>query len=207
MTTRKWYGAPLPAPNPQRVRMFLSEKRLPIPEVTVNLIKGEHKKLGDKNPVQQIPILELEDGTTISESISICRFLEEEDPTCEPILFGRSAKEKALIDQWIRRVEFIFMMPLGMFWIHAHPFTKALPRKKFPEFGEESRKQLIKAMYWFDKHMSDAYLAGTNEFTMADIALASSVDFAEFVGVPLPEDCVKLRAWRERIKARPSAKL
>ena len=203
---RKWYGAPLPAPNPQRVRMFLHEKRINIPEVTVSIIAGEHKTLGHKNPAQQLPFLELEDGTVIAETMSICRFLEEEDPQREPVLFGRTPLQKGLIDQWIRRVEFILMTPIAMFWVHAHPLTKRLPRTKYPEFGEDCRTQALKAMQWFNKQMTKDYLAG-EEFTAADIALTSSIDFAEFIGVVVPEDCTNLLKWRERVKARPSANL
>jgi glutathione S-transferase len=196
-----WYGAPLPAPNPQRVRVFLQEKGLKIPEVTVNLLKLEHKKLKDKNPLQQVPVLELEDGTTLSETISICRYIEEQFPAAEPKLFGVTALQKGLIDQWIRRVEFILMVPLGMFWVNAHPYTKHLDRKRFADFGENSKETVIKNMIWFDKHMPSDFLAG-NDFSMADIALLSTIDFANFVGVQVPEECNRLSAWKARVDSR-----
>ena len=202
----QWYGAPLPAPNPQRVRVFLNEKGIVVPEVTVNLLTREHKKLGDKNPAQQVPILELENGQTISESVAICRYFEEEYPEKLPRLFGNTAYEKATIDQWIRRVEFVFMMPLGIYWVHAHPYTKGLGIKRFPDFGEANKSQVIRAMAWFDEHMVGDYLVGPN-FSMADIALLSSIDFAGFLDIPIPEECKRLTNWKSLMNSRQSANL
>ena len=122
----KLYGAPMPAPNPRRVRIFLAEKGIDLPETPVDMRKREHKSADfrAKNSMGQLPALELDDGTCISETVAICRYFEETHP--EPPLFGRTAVEKALVDQWIRRVEFAVMMPVGNFWRHAHPYTAAL---------------------------------------------------------------------------------
>lgn len=196
----------MPAPNPQRVRMFLHEKGLRITEVSVNLLKAEQKQLGDKNPLQQVPFLELEDGTIITESVSICRFLEEENPSAEPKLFGSTALEKAIVDQWIRRIEFQLMVPVGMFWVHAHRLTANLPRKKYPEFGETSKENALKNFQFFENNMKGDFVAGSF-FSMADIVLCSVVDFAEFTGITLPETCTKLQMWRAKMKARASANL
>src|SRR5512143_544481 len=100
----KLYGAPMPAPNPRRVRVFLAEKGVDLPETPVDLMKREHKSEEHRarNSLGQVPTLELDDGTMISETVSICRYLEALHP--EPPLFGRSAVEQALVDMWIRRV-------------------------------------------------------------------------------------------------------
>ena len=102
----KLYNDDDPAPNPRRVRIFLKEKGLDIPFVATRIMKREHKSPEHmaRNPLGQLPTLELDDGSYLSESVSICRYLEELHP--HPNLFGRDAKEKATIDMWTRRIEF-----------------------------------------------------------------------------------------------------
>ena len=109
----KLYGAPMPAPNPRRVRMFLAEKGIELAETPVNLMKREHKspEYRAKNSLGQVPTLELDDGTAISETVAICRYFEELQP--EPRLFGRTPLEKAQVDMWVRRVEFQLMQPVA----------------------------------------------------------------------------------------------
>src|ERR1700761_6114970 len=99
------YGAPNPAPNPRRVRIFLAEKGIELAETPVDLMKREHKSPEHvaRNSLGQVPTLELDDGTTISETVSICRYLEALHP--EPPMFGRTPVEQALVDMWIRRIE------------------------------------------------------------------------------------------------------
>ena len=94
----KLYGAPMPAPNPRRVRIFLAEKGIDLPETRVNMMKREHKspEFRAKNSMGQLPALELDDGTCISETVAICRYFEETHP--EPPMFGKTAVEKALIE-------------------------------------------------------------------------------------------------------------
>src|ERR1700710_900166 len=96
------YGTPNPAPNPRRVRIFLAEKGIDLPETNVDMRKGEHKapEFVAKNSLGQLPTLELDDGTVIAETVAICRYFEEIQP--EPSLFGRTAKEKANVDMWVR---------------------------------------------------------------------------------------------------------
>jgi glutathione S-transferase len=138
------YGAPNPAPNPRRVRIFLAEKGIDLPETRIDMMKREHKsaEFRAKNPMGQIPTLELDDGTCISETVSICRYLEALHP--DKPLFGTTALEQAQIDMWIRRVEFQLMTPVGMFWRHAHPLTAAL-LTQFKDFGESNRDLYARA--------------------------------------------------------------
>ena len=200
----KLYGAPMPAPNPRRVRIFLAEKGIDLPETPIDMRQREHKSPEHKarNSLGQVPTLELDDGTCISETVSICRYFEEVQP--DPPLFGTSAVEKALVDMWIRRTEFTVMMPVGNFWRHAHPFTARL-LTQFKEFGESNRETYAGAQRWLDRELADRpYLAG-DSFTVADICLLTTVDFADWIGLPLSEDASNLLAWRERVSARPSA--
>jgi glutathione S-transferase len=200
----KLYGAPNPAPNPRRVRIFLAEKGVDLPETPIDMRKREHKapEFREKNPTGQIPVLELEDGRTLSETVAICRYFEALHP--DPPLFGRDAFEQAEIDMWIRRVEFVLMTPVGMFWRHAHPYTAAL-LTQFKDFGESNRETVRSAMMWFDRQLRGRdYIAGPT-YTMADICALTTVDFADFIGLPIPEDAPDLNAWHARVTARPSA--
>ena len=200
----KLYGAPMPAPNPRRVRIFLAEKGVDLPETPVDRRKREHKsaEFRAKNSMGQLPALELDDGTCISETVAICRYFEETHP--EPPMFGRTAVEKALVDQWIRRVEFAVMMPVGNFWRHAHPFTAAL-LTQFKDFGESNKETYRGAQKYVDRELEGREFLVGDSYTMADICLLSTVDFAEWIGLPVEDEFTNLKAWRERVKARPSA--
>jgi glutathione S-transferase len=202
--TMKLFGERNPAPNPRRVRIFLAEKALQLPYEEVSIPKRAHKspEFRAKNSLGQLPVLELDDGTTLCESISICRYLEELHPT--PSLFGETALERAQIDMWIRRVEFVVMQPITAVWVHTHPLTARLGHQ-FKDFGESRRELTSKAMRWLDGELSlNDFVAGSR-FSMADIAALTSIDFAAFVGLPVPSDCERLRAWHARVSARPSA--
>lgn len=198
------YGAPMPAPNPRRVRIFLAEKGIDLPETTVDMRKREHKspEYRAKNSLGQIPMLELDDGTCISETVAICRYFEETHP--ETPMFGRTAVEKAQVDMWIRRIEFTVMMPVGMFWRHAHPFTAAL-LTQFKDFGESNRETYNGAQKWLNRELEGRGFLVGDSLTMADICLLSTVDFADWIGLPVLEEYEHLAAWRARMKARPSA--
>lgn len=198
------YGAPMPAPNPRRVRIFLAEKGVDLPETKVNMMKREHKssEFRAKNSMGQLPTLELDDGTCISETVAICRYFEETNP--EPPLFGKTAVEKALIDQWIRRVEFAVMMPVGNFWRHAHPLTAAL-LTQYKDFGESNKETYKGAQKYLDRELEGREFLVGDSYSMADICLLSTVDFAEWIGLPVEEEFKNLTAWRARVKARPSA--
>lgn len=205
----KLYNENDPAPNPRRVRIFMKEKGVDIELVATPLMQRAHKSPEHlaRNPLGQVPVLELDDGTHLSESVSICRYLEELHP--EPNLFGRDAKERATIDMWARRVEFRLMMPLGQIWVHTHPFTAAVAAatmgQQFKEFGAANRKPFDNACRLFDGELAKRqYIAG-DRYTMADIVGQTTFDFARFIGVDIPEDCKHLAAWYARVGARPSA--
>ncbi len=201
----KLYGAPMPAPNPRRVRIFLAEKGIHLTETPIDLMKREHKspEHRTRNSLGQVPTLELDDGTTISETVAICRYFEETHP--EPPLFGRTAKEKALVDMWVRRMEFVLMMPVGNYWRHAHPRTAAL-LTQYKDFGQSNVDSFAGAQKWLDRELAAGgpFIAGES-FSMADICALSTVDFAGWIGLPLDPALTNLIAWHERVSARPSA--
>lgn len=198
------YGAPSPAPNPRRVRIFLAEKGIDLPETPVSLMKGEHKSPEHRarNSLGQVPTLVLDDGTAISETVAICRYFDEVQP--DPPLFGTSPVEKALVDMWVRRVEFTVMQPVGNFWRHAHPRTAAL-LTQYKDFGESNRDAYGRALGWLDRELDGRTFVAGEAYSMADICALTTVDFADWIGLPVPEDLANVRGWRERVSARPSA--
>ncbi|HTQ13480.1 MAG TPA: glutathione S-transferase family protein [Rhizomicrobium sp.] len=202
----KLYDEANPAPNPRKVRVFLAEKGIDIARERVPLMKRAHKSPEHlaRNPLGQVPVLELDDGTFLSESIAICRYIEALHP--DPPLFGSDAKAQALVEMWIRRVEFCLWTPMGQVWINDDPRTAAVNPHQFPEYGRRNRKLVAAAMKWLDAELADGrpWFAGA-AYSMADIALLCGVDFAKFVNMEMPDDAAHLRAWHERASARPSA--
>lgn len=185
--------------------MFLSEKGLSVPLKLLSIVGGEHKAsdFTSKYPPGQLPVLELDDGRMIGESVSICRYFEALHP--EPPLFGNGALEIAEIDMWIRRVEMTLMIAVGQVWMHTHPFTARVVKPQYTEYGESNRPRALEAMRRFDRELGGRdYVAGA-AFSVADIILISTIDFATFIGLPMPDDVPALRDWHMRISARPSA--
>jgi glutathione S-transferase len=200
----KLYDELMPAPNPRRVRMFLAEKGVEIPIERVPMRERAHKspEFMAKNSLGQLPALELDDGEVIAESVAICRYLESLHP--EPPLFGRDDRDRAIVDMWIRRIEFQLMSPIGQFWRHAHPYTASLVNQ-FKDFGESNREQAERAYRWLDGELEGRDWIAGDDFTVADIVAISTVDFGSFIEIDPPADCANVIAWRERVSARPSA--
>ena len=199
-----FYDSPNPAPNPRRVRIFAAEKGIDLSSKEVSIPKREQKapEYVAKNPRGQTPILELDDGLVIAESVAIMRYLEAEHP--DPPLFGTTAREIAEIEMWNRRVEMILMPAIAAVWVHTHPFTAALPGRN-AEWGESNRPRVVEGMRFFDGSLEGReYLAGS-AFSAADILLLTTVDFAKFIGLDMPSECANLLRWHERVSARPSA--
>ncbi|OHB30324.1 MAG: glutathione S-transferase [Phenylobacterium sp. RIFCSPHIGHO2_01_FULL_69_31] len=200
----KLYGEDNPAPNPRRVRIFLAEKGGSVEHVRVPMRERGHKAADflAKNSLGQLPTLELDDGMFLSESVSICRYLDETLPG--PSLFGSTARERAEVDMWIRRIEFQLMNPIGQIWRHTHPLTAAL-LTQFKDFGESNRPRIEQIYHWLDSELAGkAFIAG-EAYSMADIIALTTVDFGLLIGVPIPADCANVLAWHGRVSARPSA--
>jgi glutathione S-transferase len=202
----KLYGENNPAPNPRKVRIYLAEKGIEVPQERVAMTKREHKapEFLKKNSLGQVPVLELDDGTHLSESVAICRYFEVLHPA--PPLFGRDAREQAFVEMWMRRAEFRLWNPMGQVWINDDPRTAVVNPSQFPEYGQKNRKVVAGAMKWLDGELVDGrpWLAG-DTYSMADIVLLCGIDFSKFVNMDMPEDAQHLRAWHARASARPSA--
>ena len=198
------FNSPNPAPIPRRVRIFAAEKGIALPMRDLSIPAREHKAPDylALNPRGQTPALRLDDGTVITESVAICRYLEAIHP--EPRLFGTGAVDQALVEMWCRRVEWIAMPPIGAVWVHTHAFTAALPGRN-AEWGEANRPRVDDALRFFDASLAGRSFLASDHFSVADILLLTTIDFAAFIGMPLPQDLAHLREWHTRVSARPSA--
>lgn len=193
------------APNPRRVQIFLAEKGIEVPLEQVDITIGVNRKppfLG-KNPIGSVPVLELDDGTCIAESVSICRYFEALHP--DPPLFGSTPLEVATIDMWLRRVELNVMSMVGMVWINDHPLTAPM----FPQNIPAAKQGRVRAAMGYkvldDQLASSTFIAG-DAYTVVDAVALATIDFAvDLVGVPYAEDMVNLKRWHDLVSARPSA--
>src|SRR5262245_33581638 len=109
------------SPSPRRVRIYLAEKGISVPLVPVDMGALEHKQeaISSRNPLRRLPVLELDDGTILTETVAICRYFEELHP--EPVLFGRGALGKALVEMWHRRIELHLYASVSAAFRHIHP--------------------------------------------------------------------------------------
>ncbi len=200
------YDTPSPAPNPRRVRIFAAEKGIDLQLQSVSLMAREHKSAEHlaRNPLGQMPVLELEDGTPISESVAICRYLEAVYPDVP--LFGSSALEIAQIEMWIRRTEFTLGGPVRNYWVNVHPFTAQVVPERFEDFGNANVPHAMAAMAMFNAALADSNFIASAHISMADIVLLSTIDFAAFIGLAMPDNLTHLRRWHQDMSARPSAR-
>ena len=195
-----------PSPNARRVHIFMSELGIECERVAVDIRAAENlsAEFLAKNPGGRVPVLELDDGTFIGESVAICRYLESIAPsTGAPKLFGDDGLAAAQIDMWQRRVEFNFLLELaGAFRNLTGVFKDRDTCVK--EWGEVCAERAPKALDMFDAQLGKSeYLAG-DHFSIADITLGISLDFASMVKVfELPE-LPNLTRWKTQMDARAS---
>jgi glutathione S-transferase len=194
------------APNPRRVNIFLAEKGIDVPREILNIPAKEHLTPAIKalNPVQTLPILVLDDGTAISETVAICRYFEELQP--EPVLLGRTPVEKALIEMWQRRMEFNILNRVAAVFRHTHPAMAELEVPQVADWAEANRPRVLKGLQMLDDQLGkSAYVAGDN-FSIADITALVGVDFTKVGRIEVPDTLLNLARWRQEVSARPSAK-
>ncbi|WP_394892189.1 glutathione S-transferase [Mesorhizobium sp. AaZ16] len=193
------------APNPRRVRVFLAEKGIEVPLAPVDMGAMEHKgeEVASRNPLRRLPVLELDDGTVICESVAICRYFEELHP--EPALFGRGALGKALVEMWQRRMEFNLLAPVAQAFRHIHPAMKEWEAPQIPEWGEANKPKAIAFLRILESELAHREFVAGDEFTIADITGLIAVDFMKPARIQVPEDCINVRRWHAAMSARPSA--
>ncbi|HYS47835.1 MAG TPA: glutathione S-transferase [Xanthobacteraceae bacterium] len=193
------------APNPRRVRIFLAEKGIDVPLDPVDLGAQEHKSeaFTALNPLQRLPVLVLDDGTVIAESIAICRYFEGLRP--EPPLFGRGGLEEALVEMWNRRVELNLYSAVSAVFRHLHPAMREM-EDQVPEWGEANKPRALEFLALLDRELKDHLFIVGDHFTIADITGLVSIDFMKPAKLDMPAGLVNLRRWHAQVSARPSAR-
>jgi glutathione S-transferase len=192
------------APNPRRVRIFLAEKGISVPLEEIDIFKGVNRQppFLAKNPLGGIPVLELDDGRYIAESVAICRYFELLHP--EPALFGKGAFEQATVEMWNRRIELAVLVPVGMVWAHLHELTRTRI-KQIPEVGEQARKIVEQRYEWLDRELANREFLAGDKFSIADITGLVVTDFAQFNNISIQPGQKNLARWHQALSARPSA--
>jgi glutathione S-transferase len=201
----KLYDTPL-APNPRRVRWFMAEKGIEdIEVVSLNLIQGEHKTPDylAKAGLPNVPALELDDGTTITESVAICRYLESRYP--EPNLFGRTPEETAVIEMWMRRAEMLVATPFMLGVRHSHPALAALEEQN-PTIAEYNKQTGLRALRVLDRRLAESEWLAADRLTIADIVGFVGIDFGRMIKLSPPEELTHVNRWAAAMRARPAAK-
>ncbi len=197
----KLYDFPL-APNPRRLRIYLAEKSLEIPTVTVDLREGQQRapEFLMKNPHGSLPVLELDDGTLLTESEAIIEYLEELHP--EPPMIGRTPLERAQTRRLERLCEIAVLFRVGRY-VHATlaPLPGAKPN---PAQAEWAMNELPRGLGVLEAEVGE-FVAG-GRLTVADCTLFAAFEFARLAGLKLEDGLPRLGAWYERFAQRPSAK-
>lgn len=191
--------------NPRRVRIFLAEKGIRVPKVEIDMMAGENKKPDylAKNPMGRMPLLELDDGTLIAESMAICRYFETLHP--EPPLFGKGAVEIARVEMWNRRMELEIMRPIADAFEHLSPFWKGR-REQCAPYGEMARREAADRMAWLDRELATRrYIAG-EDYTVADITAQCALLLGKNTGTPIPAGLSNLNRWYGEVTSRPTAR-
>jgi glutathione S-transferase len=194
------------APNPRRVRWFMAEKGIEDVEIVdIDIFGGQHRQPDylAKAGLPNVPALEIDDATTITESVAICRYLESVYP--EPNLFGRDPRETAVIEMWTRRAEMLLSTPLMMAVRHAHPALAAI-ETQVPEIAETNRKAAERALKVFDRRLAESPFIAADRVTMADIIAVTGIDFARMVRFRPDAELAHVNRWLAEMNARPAAK-
>ncbi|MGB7101672.1 MAG: glutathione S-transferase [Xanthobacteraceae bacterium] len=200
------------APSPRRVRIFLAEKGISVPTVQVDLRNNEQlmPEFRAINPDATVPVLELDNGTRITDAIGICIYFEAIQPL--PSLMGDSAEEKAIIATWQRTAECNGLYA-GMDALrNATPGLKgrALPGpddyEQIPALAERGRLRIMRFFDQMDARLAHNEFVAGARYSVADITTLIAVDFARWVKLSVPETCGHLRRWHALVSARPSAK-
>jgi len=194
------------APNPRRVRIFLAEKGIEVPFEEVDLMKGALKtpEFTKLNPFQRVPVLLLDDGTAIAETMAICRYFEETKP--EPALFGKGAKQRAIVEMWNRRMEFGLLGSIAQAFRHLHPAMSELEVPQVPAWGEANKPKAQEVMQIIDQELGRHRFIAGDDYSVADITALVALDFAKPARVQRPDGLTNLARWHEEVSARPSAK-
>lgn len=194
-------------PNPQVVRTFMAERGITLPLEEVDIMGGANRQSDylSVNPAGQLPALELDDGTLLTEITVICEYLDETQPG-EPLM-GKTPEERAQVRRWTRWADLNVCEPLA----NGFRFAEGLPMfnermRCIPEAADGLKACAQDKLAWLDEQIAGREFLTGDRFTLADILLSSFLAFGEQVGQPLNRDLKNVSAWYDRCQARPSAK-
>jgi glutathione S-transferase len=193
------------APNPRRVRVFLAEKGIEVPLVPVDMGAMGHRssEISGRNPLRRLPVLELDDGTVLTETVAICRYFEELHP--QPALFGTGALGRARIEEWQRRMELYLMGPVAAAFRHLHPAMKGWEVPQVPEWGEANKPKALEFLAFLDGELANREFIAGDEYSIADITGLIAVDFMKPARIAVPDELGNVRRWYGNVSSRPSA--
>jgi glutathione S-transferase len=193
------------APNPRRVRIFLAEKGISVPLEPVDIGAKAHvsEAFTAINPLQRLPVLTLDDGTVLTESIAICRYFEVLHP--QPPLFGTDAKSMALIEMWQRRLELNLFAPVQAVFRHLHPAMKGFEVPQVAEWGEANKPRVMDFLALLDRELATRPFIAGDAFSVADITGLVALDFLKPAKLALPAELTLVARWHRELTARPSA--
>jgi glutathione S-transferase len=192
------------APNPKKLRVYLAEKGLNIPCEQVSIMTGENRQpeFLKKNPMGGLPVLELDDGTCLSESLAIIEYLEELHP--KPPMIGTTPRERARVRELERIGELSILQPIGMIFLNTHPFMAGRV-KQSADAAENARTRLAANLKVLDSAIAgNPFVAGERP-TIADCTLLAALEFAEFAQAPIDPACRNVARWYANFRKRPSA--
>lgn len=201
------------APNPRRVRMFLAEKGIALDTVRVDLAAGEHLQppFLDRNPRGTVPVLELETGETITDSVAICRYLESLHP--QPPLFGRDPLDVARIEQWTRKVEqegyagivYAFRNRSRVMVDRALPGHWPMAVPQIPELIARGQTMWRCFLDTLETRLAGRDWIATDDVSFADLSAFVAIEFAVATKLAAGDWPPAIAAWHARVAARPSA--
>jgi glutathione S-transferase len=200
----KIYNSPV-APNPRRVRIFLAEKGISVPYEDIDIVKAVNREpeFRRKNPLAGVPVLELDDGTCIAESVAICRYFEGLHP--EPPLMGVDVKDRAIVEMWNRRMEFAVLQPIADAFRQRHEFFKGRIRQ-CPDYAELQKQNAEDSLKWLDTELASRKFIAGDRYTIADITAMIAIDFGRVSKIGIQPEHKNLERWHAEVSARPSAK-
>ncbi|MFM8692542.1 MAG: glutathione S-transferase family protein [Limnohabitans sp.] len=191
--------------HPRRVRIFMAEKGLSFERREVDAAGGANA-LADflrLNPLGKLPVLELDDGSAIAESLAICRYLESIHP--QPALLGRNPKASAHIEMWTLRMDHELSQPMALTFVHNSEFYRGRV-EQVPEVASWARGRALQTMHWLDGELAGrSHIAG-DDYTLADIVAQCACVLGKAVGLRIPPELSNLSRWFAQVSARPTAR-
>jgi glutathione S-transferase len=193
------------APNPRRVRIFAAEKGIELALEEIDILAGQSRlpEFLAKNSSGAVPVLELDDGSYLSESVAICRYLEGLQP--EPNLLGRDLREQAEVERWNRRMELELLGPIGRTFQNTNPIFQSRI-KQFPEYGEAQRAIVYRRLERMDQELEGREFIAGDRFTIADITALVAIDFGHrLADIQVAPSLSHSARWHETVSKRASA--